>query len=189
MIPNQISSDGLAELYRISQCYVLPTRGDGWARSVAEAMSSALPVIATNWSGPATYITSDNAYPIPVERLELINRGRYEGHQWAVVDKDIVKSLMLHVYNNYEDARKKGIQARQDMISKYSIPVVSKMIKQRLDELVLENIDQFKPPKSPRPFKFKERDTKKRHKKRADDQSDQVTGSGFTSGTSDQIIF
>jgi glycosyltransferase involved in cell wall biosynthesis len=47
-------------------CFVLPTRGEGWGLPIAEAMSMQLPVIVTNATGPQAYITNENAYPIPV---------------------------------------------------------------------------------------------------------------------------
>jgi glycosyltransferase involved in cell wall biosynthesis len=37
----------LASVYKAMDCFVLPTRGEGWGRPIAEAMSMALPVIGT----------------------------------------------------------------------------------------------------------------------------------------------
>jgi len=46
------SREALRDLYAASDAFVLPTRGEGWGLPIAEAMSMALPVIATYWSGP-----------------------------------------------------------------------------------------------------------------------------------------
>ena len=34
-------------MYRTMDCFVLPTRGEGWGRPIVEAMAMALPVIGT----------------------------------------------------------------------------------------------------------------------------------------------
>ena len=47
----------LRNLYAAADAFVLPTRGEGWGLPIAEAMAMALPVIATNWSGPTASCT------------------------------------------------------------------------------------------------------------------------------------
>ena len=81
-------------MYRSMDCFVLPTRGEGWGRPIVEAMAMGLPVIgkahvatlrwsvcylrcllttcwgsagvraATAWSGPSEFLTVENSYPL-----------------------------------------------------------------------------------------------------------------------------
>lgn len=46
-----LSGEELAGLYRAAHVLVQASRGEGWGRPHVEAMASATPVIATNWSG------------------------------------------------------------------------------------------------------------------------------------------
>ena len=46
-----------------SDCFVLPTRGEGWGLPIAEAMSMALPAITTNHSGPSAFVSTSNGFP------------------------------------------------------------------------------------------------------------------------------
>ncbi len=56
----------IRDLLASVDCFVLPTRGEGWGLPIAEAMSMQLPVIVTNCSGPLAYASDDNAYLVPV---------------------------------------------------------------------------------------------------------------------------
>jgi hypothetical protein len=42
-----------------------------------EAMAMALPVIATNWSGPTEYMTETNSYPLRMDGLVEIDEGAF----------------------------------------------------------------------------------------------------------------
>ena len=54
----------MGALYRSADCFVLPTRGEGWGMPVLEAMACGLPTIATAWSGPADFLTPETGYPL-----------------------------------------------------------------------------------------------------------------------------
>ncbi len=57
----------------------------------------ALPVIATQWSGPQEYMTEENSYPLRIAGLEPIAEGAFAGHLWAVPDKVELQRLMRQV--------------------------------------------------------------------------------------------
>ena len=62
----ELSRRELREFYHNASAFVLPTRGEGWCLPAVEAMSMALPVIVTNFSGPSAYIRPGHAYSIGV---------------------------------------------------------------------------------------------------------------------------
>ena len=59
---------------------MIPTRGEGWGRPQIEAMAMGLPVISTNWSGVAAFLTERNGYPIQVDSLVEVRE------EWIQVD-------------------------------------------------------------------------------------------------------
>jgi glycosyltransferase involved in cell wall biosynthesis len=59
----------IPRLYAAVDCFVLPTRGEGWGLPIFEAMAMGLPVIATNWSGQVDFMNENNAFPIRVDKL------------------------------------------------------------------------------------------------------------------------
>ena len=95
VVDEVLKTKDMPRFYAAGDCFVLPTRGEGWGRPVVEAMyvsrrlqnaretsrqqllnnfgnckqrirSMALPVIVTNWSGPTTYLTPQNSYPLKI---------------------------------------------------------------------------------------------------------------------------
>ena len=51
-------------LYKACDCFVIPTRGEGWGMPITEAMSMGLPVIVTNWSGTTAFVDESVGYMI-----------------------------------------------------------------------------------------------------------------------------
>ena len=70
----------LRNLYAAADAFVLPTRGEGWGLPIAEAMAMALPVIATNWSGPTALLSADNSFPLPPARMLPGGQAEVRGH-------------------------------------------------------------------------------------------------------------
>lgn len=156
-IPNQVKSYGLNEsggriifsinevvpgyqigsLYRSVDCFVLPSRGEGWGMPIMEAMACGLPVIATNWSGPADFMSKDTAYLLDVERLKPAEAKcpYYKGFNWAEPSYDHLRSLMRHVYENRDEARMIGLRASQAVLSEWTWAQSVKKMINRLDEL------------------------------------------------------
>ncbi|KAK3035293.1 hypothetical protein RJ639_034816 [Escallonia herrerae] len=140
VIDTHIPQTDLPRLYKAASAFVLPSRGEGWGRPLVEAMAMSLPVIATNWSGPTEYLRGGNSYPLPVDRMTEVMEGPFKGHLWAEPSIDKLRILMRHVMCNPEEAKTKGMQAREDMINRFSPEVVEGILADRiqgiLDKLV-----------------------------------------------------
>jgi len=112
----QISDDSLGSLYRSADCFVLPTRGEGWGLPILEAMACGLPVIATDWSGQTEFFHSGVGYPLRVRRLVAANAKcpYYLGWRWADPDEEHLIALMRYVYEHPDEARQVGARAAQE---------------------------------------------------------------------------
>ena len=87
-----------------------------------------LPVLATNWSGPTAFMTEHNSYPIPIEGLEAVGLGPWEGHMWAKPSVPALAGLLRRVVERPAEALERGRRAREDMVGRFSPPVVARMV-------------------------------------------------------------
>lgn len=127
----------MGSLYRSADCFVLPTRGEGWGMPVIEAMACGLPVIATNWSAHVDFMDESVAYPLNVAELipAKAKCPYYEGFVWAQPDEEHLIHLMRHVYQERDEATAKGELASQRVIDKWNWRQAAQKIKDRLLEI------------------------------------------------------
>ncbi|GAX74412.1 hypothetical protein CEUSTIGMA_g1860.t1 [Chlamydomonas eustigma] len=71
VIDTPLSAEDYVRFYRSADCYVIPSRGEGWGMPVTEAMSMGLPVIVTGWSGTADIVNEDVGYLIKYKLVEV----------------------------------------------------------------------------------------------------------------------
>jgi glycosyltransferase involved in cell wall biosynthesis len=135
LLPTGLPQDHMPGLYRGADCFVLPSRGEGWGRPAVEAMSSALPVIATDWGGGTAFLSEDVAFPLAIEGLEPVREGVFarQGHKWAKPSHAGLRAALRQVYADPEAARARGRRARSLMERRFSPSVMAEEIGARLD--------------------------------------------------------
>jgi glycosyltransferase involved in cell wall biosynthesis len=135
LIADQVPSDQLPGVYLACDCYVAPSRGEGWGRPQHEAMLMERPVIATNWSANTEFMSEETSYLLDYELVEA--RGlepelwHYKGHRWANPSESHLRTLMRRVFTHPEEARAKGQAARQHMARHYSREAVADAVVKR----------------------------------------------------------
>lgn len=112
----------MLSLMRLCDCYVSLHRSEGFGRGPAEAMLLGRPVIATDYSGNADFMTADNSFPV---RYELVPVGPDEypgaaGQVWADADIGHAAEQMRYVYGDPAAAARIGERARRDLRAHYS---------------------------------------------------------------------
>jgi glycosyltransferase involved in cell wall biosynthesis len=137
MVNPEFADYQMGSLYRSADCFVLSTRGEGWGMPVLEAMACGLPAIATNWSGPADFLTPAVGYPLDVKAM-VDAEARcpyYDGFQWAEPDAEHLRFLLREVFDHPDDARAKGLAAAADVAGNYTWQHVANRVTARLLEL------------------------------------------------------
>ena len=137
MVNPEFADYQMGALYRSADCFVLPTRGEGWGMPVLEAMACGLPTIATNWSGPADFLHDGVGYPLQVRSM-VPAKARcpfYTGFQWAEPDFDHLRFLLREVYDRPDRARAKGLAAAAEVLDRHTLEAAAARVKARVKEL------------------------------------------------------
>lgn len=153
LIPQVIPPGDMPALYRSANCFVLPTRGEGWNLPALEALSCGLPVITTSWSGHLDFLDEGNSFLIRVDGLEpvprhaLRNAGVYAGYRWACPSLEHLQYLMRWVYEHQAEAAGRARRARPALERNLTWEACARRIEARLEEL----INQTRRPPAPAP--------------------------------------
>ncbi len=132
-----LSGSEVAALYRSARAFVLPTRGEGWGRPYMEAMASGLPCIGTGASGNVDFMTQENSYLIPAVEAAVPEQERhgmqaYAGHQWFEPDLDGLRTHLRYVFENQDEARRRGALASAEVREKFGLAAGRQAMEQAL---------------------------------------------------------
>ena len=124
-------------LISLADCYVSLHRSEGLGLTMSEAMSLGKPVIATNYSGNTDFMTEENSFLIPWQRVAVgDDAGGYSPTAtWAEPDEEAAAKAMRFVFENQLEARIRGAQAREDVLGGHSQVAAGAIMKSRLEEI------------------------------------------------------
>jgi glycosyltransferase involved in cell wall biosynthesis len=125
--PGFLAAADLPRLYASADAFVLPTRGEGSGRPFMEALACGCPVIATRWSGHMDFLHDGicdlidyQLVPVPWNTdVEL-----FQGHRWAEPSIEHLRQLMRGAFKHREQAKRKAMRGRMEMITKWDWDVV-----------------------------------------------------------------
>ena len=116
MIP-QYSEMG--RLYTSADCFVNPTRGEGWNLPLCEAMACGLPCITTGWGAHMDFANDSNAYLLKDFKLvpsdQKMSQLFLSFGKWAEPSVEELRQKMRYVFEHKDEAKKLGEKAANDM--------------------------------------------------------------------------
>lgn len=124
----------LGSLYRSADCFVLPTRGEGWGMPILESMACGIPVIATDWSAQRDFLNIQTGFPVQVKHLipAVAKCPYYTGFRWAEPDYEHLAHVMRNVYENQETVKEQSLAVSQQILSQWTWENSAKKIADRV---------------------------------------------------------
>lgn len=122
----------LIKLYHDAHCFVFPSRGEGFGLTLAEAMRTGLPCIATYYSGQTDFFDKNVGYPIGYSlgdaEVTYIGDSYKEVTQIAYPHVDEMIRSMVDVRVNYKEALKIGEKASKRIYSQFAWPIAARKL-------------------------------------------------------------
>jgi glycosyltransferase involved in cell wall biosynthesis len=109
--------DVISMFYKETDCFVFPTRGEGFGLTPLEAMATGIPSIVTGWSGPDEYMNFNVGWIIdhtfsPAKNFSDVIY-KEECGDWAEPSKEHLIELMRYAYNHRDEVKEKGKNAAE----------------------------------------------------------------------------
>lgn len=121
VIDEDYTRRGMRELYWYHDCLLAPSRGEGSGLTPRDAMSTAMPVILTDWSGLTEIADERYNWPVGVEDFEPVPndcssyRGGITGGgdigNMARPSVPDIRAAMRQIHEDKAEARRRGLEA------------------------------------------------------------------------------
>ena len=137
LLTQTLARHEIYELEAACDCFVSLHRSEGFGLAVAECMYLGKPVISTDWSATAEYISTANGCPVRCTLVTLErNHGPYaKGQTWAAPDLDHAAEWMQQLFHDPALGRRLGAAARATIEEKYSPAAIGARFRQRLEAI------------------------------------------------------
>lgn len=102
--------ESMASVYPAADCFVFPSRGEGWGMPPREAAMMGVPTIATRYAGLEVGI---DYWALPINKITMEPSILLRGGMWASADVDELTAKMRWCYEHRGDAQQAGQRAAQ----------------------------------------------------------------------------
>ncbi len=137
LLTDTLSRADIYALEAACDVFVSLHRSEGFGLAVAECMFLGKPVISTDWSATAEYVTPQNGCPVraPLVALEQ-NHGPYaKGSTWAEPDTAHAADYMRRLFQDRTWAANLGSAARITMETRFAPGVIGARYRRRLESI------------------------------------------------------
>lgn len=134
VIDEYVSADHKNGMLDNCDCYLSLHRSEGFGLTPAEAMLLGKPVIATRYGGTLEFMNDENSFLVDHGWTE-VGRGAHPypaDARWAEPDLDHAARLMREVFEDREEAARRGAAAKAYMIAHHAPHVAGDAMRRRL---------------------------------------------------------
>ena len=139
---NLMTSEEMKKLHKTGDCFVLPSKGEGWGIPFAEAMSFGNPVVGPNYGGNIDFMNETNSFLIETHEEPvhgMVWMPHYTGLMtWGNPDIMDLRKIMRYVFENKEEARKIGQKGKETIKDECNKEVIGRLMINRLNQIAKE---------------------------------------------------
>lgn len=137
LLTETLSRADIYALQAACNCFVSLHRSEGFGLAVAECMALGKPVISTDWSATAEFVTRENGCPVRAKLVTLeTNHGPYaKGGTWAEPDPAHAADWMRTLFGDPVLTARLGAAAQETMLTRYSPAAIGAGYRHRLESI------------------------------------------------------
>ncbi len=137
LLTETLSRADIYALQAACNCFVSLHRSEGFGLAVAECMALGKPVISTDWSATAEFVTRENGCPVRAKLVTLeTNHGPYaKGGTWAEPDPAHAADWMRTLFGDPVLTARLGAAAQETMLTRYSPAAIGARYRHRLESI------------------------------------------------------
>ena len=136
-----LSENVIPNLYKSFDCFVLPSRGEGFGLPFLEAMACGVPTIGPKWGGSTEFMNDSNSILVDGKVIPISNQmflkmqPQYGGQSWFDIDEVELSRAMRWVYDNPKKSKNISNNAVKDVCEKWTWKHTAQKICKRLEEI------------------------------------------------------
>ena len=137
--PNFVLEDDLPGFIRSANCFISPTRGEGFGLPGLQSMACGIPVIITDTSGCKDYANAETCtlmYPDIVLHKSMDHIPQFSNKRWTQVSVTKIKDTMRHVLNSQKEISLKAEIARDYVERNFSFSCITNNFSRILSDLL-----------------------------------------------------
>jgi glycosyltransferase involved in cell wall biosynthesis len=139
LLTETLTRGDITALQAACDCFVSLHRSEGFGLAVAECMLLGKPVISTDWSATAEFVTTENGCPVraPLVTLEQSHGPYAKGSTWADPDPAHAAEHMLRLFADRALAARLGAAAQRSIRAQFAPAVIGARYRKRLENIAM----------------------------------------------------
>lgn len=136
VVTGKMEDHEMLELMHQSDCFVFPSRGEGFGMTPLECMATGMPAIIPNAHGITEYFNADYMYEVKVAGPTPAIYSRYKGvdvGKMVICDVDSLRERMRYVYEHQKEALEKGKMA-SEYVKNWTFEKTAQKLKSIIDK-------------------------------------------------------
>jgi len=136
-----LSEDAIPNLYKSFDCFVLPSRGEGFGLPLIEAMACGVPTVGSSWGGNTDFMTSDNSFLVggtlqDINDVDFLRKQpQYAGQKWFDIDEEQLGKTFRWIFDNRGKAKEIGSIASKEILKDWTWDHTVKKIVKNFEDI------------------------------------------------------